>query len=267
MEIRPPHKPNYPAIAELLGEALGMSFSAETLASRVMADQHFDPNLVFMAREKGEMLGFLATVLEGENAWVKLIAVHPSRRNQSLGREMLERAEERLFGEGARVMRAGFGPGPLFYPGVPEGAASEFFKAMGYVGSMGGIVAHVTSSNTPAAAPLQVELRQAKALIEATAPLWWSEVEERLTFKQAHMALSRDGQALCLAEPEFGIGPLFFTAENSADEAIVAALAIAGEGRRLMDFRSEAWWKARLALSEIVRCFEFQKDLRGIFHA
>ena len=31
-------------------------------------------------------------------------------------------------------MRAGFGPGPLFYPGVPEGIAESFFTAVGYEG-------------------------------------------------------------------------------------------------------------------------------------
>src|SRR6266567_2416860 len=100
MEIRPPNKPNYPAIAEMLGRALGKPVSADRLAGQVMADQHFDPNLVWLAREKGELLGYLATVMHSQEAWVKLIAVDPSYRNQGLAREMMARAEERLFGEG-----------------------------------------------------------------------------------------------------------------------------------------------------------------------
>jgi GNAT superfamily N-acetyltransferase len=269
MEIRPPHKPNYPAIADLLGAALGDSWTAEGLAGQVMGDQYFDPNLVFMAREKGEMLGFLVTVIEGQNAWVKLVAVHPSRRRQGLAREMLERAEERLFGEGVRQMRAGFGPGPLFFPGVPEGEAAEFFKACGYTAAPGGVLAGIDAPPSPAHEPptAKIEFQGARSLVEATAPLWWSEVEERLTFSRPRLAMSADAKAICLADPGVGIGPLFSVNEASADQAIQGALAAAGAGRRLADFRGASWWQRRLGLSHVRRCFEFQKDLRGVFHA
>jgi GNAT superfamily N-acetyltransferase len=267
MEIRPPHKPNYPAIAEMLGEALGQAWNAESLAGRVMADQHFDPNLVFMAREQGVMLGFLATVLEGENAWIKLIAVHPSRRGQGLGREMLERAQERLFGEGARVMRAGFGPGPLFYPGVPEGIAEQFFAAVGYESRPGGTSARILEEALPAGPP---DAKAARALIEAASPLWWSEAEERLTFKVPRLAMSSDRSALCLAEPGLGIGPLFAAegaGEASISEAVKGALSLAEGGRALSDFRGAEWWQKRFKLEAVTRCLDFQKDLRGVLHA
>jgi GNAT superfamily N-acetyltransferase len=264
MEIRPPNKPNYPAIAEMLGRALERPVVADQLAGQVMADQHYDPNLVWLAREKGELLGYLATVLVGENAWVKLLAVEPSYRNKGLGRQMLEKAEERLFGEGAKVMRAGFGPGPLFFPGVPEGQPSQFFQAMGYSAKAGGTLA--TIEEEPSEAPY-VDVKAARELMEVTSALWWSEVEERFTFKRPQLAMSRDGKALCLADPGLGIGPLFFSDEGSATEAVKGALAVAGAGSRLSDFRAPAWWQERFRINQTIRCNEFQKDLRGIYHA
>lgn len=263
MEIRPPHKPNYPALAEMLTRATGQDFSAEGLAGKVMADQHFDPNLVFMAREKGETLGFLATVLEAENAWIKMVAVDPSRRRQGLAREMIERAQERLFGEGARMMRAGFGPGPLFSPGVPEGAAADFFSAIGYASEPGGLLAVMDEAGAEAPPPLAEKARE----LMKGAPLWWSEVEERLSFKVPRLGMSADGKALCLADPGLGVGPLFCSDEASAAEAVRAALGLAGTGRRLADFRPASWWQSRFGLSSIVNCFEFKKDLRGVSHA
>jgi GNAT superfamily N-acetyltransferase len=264
MEIRPPNKPNYPAIAEMLGRALERTIPAETLAGQIMADQHFDPNLVWLAREKGELLGYLATFLVGENAWIKLLAVEPAYRNKGLGRQMLEKAEERLFGEGARMMRAGFGPGPLFFPGVPEGRATDFFKAMGYIASPGGLVAQILAEPSPA--PF-ADLAAAKNLLEVVAAPWWSEVEERFTFKTPQLAMSRDGKALCLADPGVGIGPLFLSDERSAQEAVQGALAVAAGGRRLSDFRAAGWWQERFQLDDLVRCNEFHKDLRGTYHA
>jgi len=159
-----------------------------------------------------------------------------------------------------RVLNAGFGPGPLFYPGVPEGGPTEFFRALGYRESPGGLTATIQEEGRPSPAPRQ---EAAHILIEATSPLWWSEVEERLTYPTPWMAMSADGRALCLAEPGAGIGPLFFTSEASAEEAVRGALAVAGEGRALMDFRSHAWWLERFKLTDLVCCNEFKKDLRG----
>lgn len=264
MEIRPPNKPNYPAIAEMLGRALGSPISADRLAGQVMADQHFDPNLVWLAREKGEVLGYLATVAVGAEAWIKLIAIDPSYRNRGLAREMIGRAEERLFGEGVRTLRAGFGPGPLFYPGVPEGGPSQFFTALGYESAEGGTSASILEGGE---ATPQLDAKAAHILIEATSPLWWSEVEERLTYQAPWLAMSADKKALCLAEPGRGIGPLFFTEEGSAVEAVKGALAVAGDGRSLMDSRSHRWWLERFKLNDLVCCNEFKKDLRGEYHA
>jgi GNAT superfamily N-acetyltransferase len=264
MEIRPPNKPNYPAIAELLSQALAETWDAERLAGLIMADPHFDPNLVLMAREKGEVLGFLSTVLSGETGWVKLIAVAPGRRLQGLGREMLERAEERLFGEGARRMRAGFSQPALFYPGVPEGASGLFSK-LGYQVRPGGLLAklNLDPKHGPKADPGKV-----KRLIQKLAPEWWSDAEERLSFAEPRLALSADAKALCIADPGLGIGPLFedVAPEASIQEALAAALAQAGTNK-VTDFRSPGWWAERFKLESVQPYFEFEKDLRGVFHA
>jgi GNAT superfamily N-acetyltransferase len=262
MEIRPPHKPNYPGIAGMLAEATELGLDTEALVGRVMADQHFDPNLVFMAREQGSVLGFLDTVFEGGTAWIKLLAVHPSRRRQGLGKEMLGRAEERLFGEGARRIRAGFGPGPLFYPGVPEEAAG-FFEKLGFSKTEGGCTGILDVHSARQASPLQQagDPKAAYILIEATSPLWWSEVEERFSFSKPRVAMSADGKALCLFEPGKSVGPLFFSNEGSAEEAVRGALAQGGP--KLMDSRPPAWWTSRFRLKEAKAHFEFSKELTG----
>ncbi|MES2201965.1 MAG: GNAT family N-acetyltransferase [candidate division FCPU426 bacterium] len=260
MEIRPPNKLNYPAVASMLTVALGEPWDAEKLAGLIMADPLFDPNLVLMAREKGEVLGFLSLVLSGETAWIKLIAVAPHYQRKGLATEMLERSEERGFGEGARVFRAGFGPPPLFFPGVPEGAAAEFFKKHKYSLEPGGVVARLAGQGKAAPA----NARAAKDLLAKVSPEWWTDIEERLTFTVPRCAMSADHKVLCVADPGSGIGPLFEAEASDASiaEAVAGALDLA-QGSRLRDLRPSSWWKKRFELDQVCDCFEFKKDLRG----
>jgi hypothetical protein len=162
------------------------------------------------------------------------------------------------------TLKAGFGPGPLFFPGVPEGAAADFFVALGYESKPGGVMASIVEEPLQAAKP---SFEAAHILIEAVAPSWWSEVEERLSFEEPRLAMSADGTALCLADPGKGIGPLFCSSDKSVREAVGAALALARGGRQLSDFRISEWWQSRFKLKGVLRCHEFQKDLRGASHA
>jgi GNAT superfamily N-acetyltransferase len=267
MEIRPPNKLNYPAVADLVSEALGQSWDAEGLAGLIMADPLFDPNLVLMAREKGELLGFLSAVLDGETAWIKLVAVASGARRKGLGRELVERSEERLFGEGARILRVGFSPPSIFFPGAPEGAADFFFKSLGFQAQEGGLCAEISAAAAALKPGVSASATAAKKLMQSVAPAWWPDIEERLTFAVPRLNMSADGRALCVADPGLGIGPLFFegASDASVSEAVLGALSLGGP--RLKDSRNPQWWQQRFKLERVSRCFEFQKDLRGVFHA
>jgi len=147
---------------------------------------------------------------------------------------------------------------------VPEGPATKFFESLGYLGSPGGVIGLIDES--PAPTP-RAEVRAARALMAEASPAWWSEAEERMTFSEPRLAMSADHKALCLADPGKGVGPLFFTDEASAKEAVKGALSLAQGGRRLSDWRGAEWWTKRFRVADLVRCREFHKDLRGASHA
>lgn len=266
MEIRPPQKPNYPAIAEMLGLAFGRPWALEALANAVMADQLYDPNLVLVAREKGETLGFLHAVLDGDKAWIKLLAIHPQRRRQGLGREMLERLEERVSGEGAKEARLGFGPPPLFMAGVPRDAEGFFLK-LGYLPSGGGSQGLMRSQEGGPAG--RADAAAAHILIGSVAPAWWAYAEEQLSYKPPRLTLSRDLKAACFWEPG-RMGPLFSREDSQAaeSEAVAAALSQAGPGEiEFMDSRQLAWWQSRFPQARAEARLEMRKDLKGAIHA
>ncbi len=265
MEIRPPNKPNYPGVAAMLSQAFGQPWDAEDLMGRVMADPLYDPNLVYLAREKGETLGFAATVVEGENAWLKLIAIAPSRQRQGLGREMLDRLRERLRGEGARRWQVGFAPPPFIAP-PPSAESLGFFQALGFSAQPGGCLGKIVGH--AGLVPDKPNFDACRSLMQAVNESWWPEVEERLSFKITRCAQSRDQKALALAEPGRWVGPVFGAAdasEGSLQEAAEGALALAaaqpGE-LRFWDSRPLSFWSGKLPwvslqpLSQLTREFD-----------
>ena len=74
MEIRNPDKTHLPQVLALLERCFPGRWTPDEVAGKVFFDEHYDPNHVWMAREKGQVLGFLHTVQAGETAWMKLLA-------------------------------------------------------------------------------------------------------------------------------------------------------------------------------------------------
>src|SRR6185369_9864602 len=220
METRPATKMDYPGIAEMVSQALGESTSPADLMDTIYFDEDFDPNLVLISREKGQTLGLVATVIkewEGKKAgYLKLIAIQPGRQRQGLGRDLMERIEERLADEGAVELKVGPCPPHQFFLGVRErhGSAISFFKKMGYQAAQGGSQAW-TPPREGGPGPFEAkasDYSRADAFIRKAAPSWASRLEESFSFPSPQVVLtpSEGTMALCLFEPGQSVGPLFF---------------------------------------------------------
>ncbi|MGH7442428.1 MAG: GNAT family N-acetyltransferase, partial [bacterium] len=229
VEIRNPDKTHLPAVFALLRRCFPGAWTDTQVVDRIFYDQRYDPNYVWMAREQGRVLGFTVAVQDGDEAWLKLLAVDPEFRRKGIGRDLLGRAEFRLSGEGARGLRVTSAPPYEFLPGpVPGSGESAFFVACGYAPQamaearylpvLGGLASGIIPD-------LDDRLRgQALAWArERCGPhLGW--VEESLACRPAKVVF--DPQAgLCLAEPGLSLGPLWM--EPNAEPARLKALAAA----------------------------------------
>lgn len=224
MEIRNPNQTHLPALHALLQRCLGGTFSPEAVADRIFYEENYDPNHVWMAREGGQMLGFLHSVFTGDAAQIKLMLVAPERRRQGMGRDLLSRAEFRLSGEGARRITLGPTPPREFFPGLEPGSVAEaFFVAQGY--EPAGEVQRHWVQPTASQAAAQPDLSAALQFAQAQAPAQWAWVEDALACRPSK-ALYQPGVGLLLTEPGESLGPLWTEATAATDA--VAALAQAG---------------------------------------
>lgn len=224
MEIRNPNQTHLPELHALLQRCLDGAYTPQQVAERIFYEEAYDPNHVWMAREQGRMLGFLHTVLEGEKAYIKLIAVAPEHRRRGLGRDMLSRAEYRLSGEGAREAWVTATPPRDFLSGLaPGSAAAAFFAAQGYEPAGQELVrwaAPVVGAQAP-----EPDRHAAGLFAREHAPGHWGWIEDALACRPAK-ALYRPGVGLLLAEPGESLGPLW--PAPGAAEGDLRALALVG---------------------------------------
>lgn len=207
MEIRNPNKSHLPELHALLQRCFGGFFSPQAVADRIFYEEAYDPNHVWMAREAGQMLGFLHTVLDGDKAYIKLLAVAPERRRSGLGRDLLSRAEYRLSGEGAKSAWVTATPPRDFFPGLSDGSVAEaFFIAQGYQ-LAGRATVHWIQPGSGAPTP-QPDLEAAIFFAREHAPEQWSWVEECLACRPSQ-AVYLPGSGLILAQPGESLGPLW----------------------------------------------------------
>ena len=99
-------------IAELCSDAVAQPPSRSELAKALFAEDQ--PAVVRFS----PTVGVVATVREGENGSLRLIAVHPGRRRQGNGHALVEAAERDL--KGAVVVTVGADPPYFLFPGVPS---------------------------------------------------------------------------------------------------------------------------------------------------
>jgi len=101
-----------PEIAQLCSEAVTQPLSESELRKALFAEDQpalvrFDPRI-----------GLLATVSDGEQGFVRILAVHPERRRRGHGASLVHTAEADL--AGARSITFGADPPYFLFPGVPS---------------------------------------------------------------------------------------------------------------------------------------------------
>jgi GNAT superfamily N-acetyltransferase len=100
-----------PQIEALCARSISPVFQLDELRRTLFATDQ--PAIVRFAPE----IGVIATVREGDNGFVRLLAVDPSNRGRGYGSSLLDHAEADL--EGATVITVGADPPYFLYPGVP----------------------------------------------------------------------------------------------------------------------------------------------------
>ena len=117
-------------MVELLNKGLERDFiSSHTYQRVVRRDPNFDPNLVLLAIEDGELTGVLIGVKrtrapeemiekQKEVAWIKAIAIPPEKRDTSVFKSLCLRFEELTRKSGRTLIRFGDFASWYFFPGV-----------------------------------------------------------------------------------------------------------------------------------------------------
>jgi ribosomal protein S18 acetylase RimI-like enzyme len=210
MEIRNPDKTHLPQVLALLERCFPGRWTPDEVEATVFFDEHYDPNHVWMAREKGQVLGFLHTVQVGSTAWIKVLAVDPEARRRGIGRDLLSRAEFRLSGEGVMICRVESTPPLEWLPGPAEaGPACDFFVACGYTPQASAEAWYLPALAKPAPEPMDEAARAAAvawARQRSGEHFGWA--EEALACRPAK-AVFHPGSGLCLADPGRSLGPLW----------------------------------------------------------
>jgi len=131
----------------LWGLALPLdAITVDTLESRVLLDENFDPDTFLLARSDGMLVGFVLGVQAkrlplgnadpaGDRCWITALGVHPGAQLDIVGDRLLKEVETRFKALGKRECRiSGYPPG-YFTPGIDVRAYSsllKFLRAHGY---------------------------------------------------------------------------------------------------------------------------------------
>jgi GNAT superfamily N-acetyltransferase len=122
------------------------AITLDTLETRVLLDENFDPDTFLMARSNGELIGFVLGIHakrmplgdadpNGDRCWITALGVRGEHDVQEVGNALLNEAEKRFRALGKRECRvAGYPPG-YFTPGIDLRAYKpyiEVFQANGY---------------------------------------------------------------------------------------------------------------------------------------
>ena len=242
LELRNPNKSHYPEVMALLQRCFEPVWEPQTLIDRVYFEPHYDPNHVWMAREAGQVLGFMVTTLVEGQAWLKLLAIDPDARRRGIAKDLLSRAEFRLEGEGAKELLIESTPPFEFLPGVEPGSvADQFFLSQGFEPrdfQARWIAPDLFSTGR------DFDKAGAIAFGQKQGGAAWPWIEDTLGFKPPRVVFEA-GQGLALADPGQSLGPLWLeagAAPSAAKALLDQALAIASSSR-CHDPRGLRFWE------------------------
>jgi ribosomal protein S18 acetylase RimI-like enzyme len=181
-----------------LGRGAARPFSTDVFEVFNYSQQFFDREGLILASDEEGLVGFAhagfgfrqdESGLDRETGVVCAIMVHPRRRREGIGRELLSRAEAYLRDAGAREIRGGSGPGAdPFYFGLYGGSrpsgflasdplAEPFFLGNGYESFEKHSVfqRNLTETRDPVSVRLMSVRRQTELAIAdvPTNPTWW----------------------------------------------------------------------------------------------
>jgi mycothiol synthase len=122
------------------------AITLDTLETRVLLDENFDPETFLLARSNGQLVSFALGIHakrmplgdadpNGDRCWITALGVHPGHDVRMIGTFLLTEAERRFKALGKHECRvAGYPPG-YFTPGIDMRAYKpivELFQANGY---------------------------------------------------------------------------------------------------------------------------------------
>ena len=117
------------------------AITADTLESRVLLDENFDPETFLLARSGGILTGFVLGVHakrmhlgdadpDGDRCWITALGVQPSAQLETVGARLLEEVETRFKGLGKRECRISSYPPGYFTPGIDTRAYAPLLKLL-----------------------------------------------------------------------------------------------------------------------------------------
>jgi mycothiol synthase len=122
------------------------AITADTLETRVLLDENFDPQTFLLARDgktlKGFLLGTYAKRMhlgdadpEGDRCWITALGVHPAADLTVVGAALLDESERRFKALGKKECRVSSYPPGYFTPGIDMQAYEgllKLFQSKGY---------------------------------------------------------------------------------------------------------------------------------------
>jgi mycothiol synthase len=122
------------------------AITLDTLETRVLLEENFDPTTFLLARSDGQLVGFVLGIHpkrmplgdadpDGNRCWITALGVRPDSHVEEIGRALLVEVESRFKTLGKRECRvAGYPPG-YFTPGIDirsYGSYLDLFRSNGY---------------------------------------------------------------------------------------------------------------------------------------
>ena len=123
------------------------AITVDTLESRVLLDENFDPQTFLLARSDGDLVGFVLGVHakriqlgdadpDGDRCWITALGVHPASQLDTVGPRLMQEVEARFKALGKRECRISSYPPGYFTPGIDARAYGPLLKLLrshGYV--------------------------------------------------------------------------------------------------------------------------------------